>query len=374
MNQQTEITTLHRKAGAGRAPSDSVGMTPLKSLRLALSKAAQGELALAVQALDLSEQLLDQTGVLAAVSQDNLLLLLQGPAGSLGLGVIDIQVLAAVIEVQTMGKVSASKAADRRPTNTDCAMIQPVLNAVLSEFSSYLQGSTAESWATGFEVGEHVKSLRLLGLRLEDIQYRMFCATLNLADGAKQGKIQIVLPAAGNCGAGSGGAGAASWASDLRQTVCASHGEIRAILHRTMVPLNQARDFKVGDLVPVPLSAISEIMMEGVDGCCVGRARLGQQNGFRALRIMDPAENAPAKTAVPNLINTAQMPSQPEPVAADPLQAETQFPENDLADPAMDSLPDLPMKDLPDLPDLPSVDLEMPPMAAMPMDMAIDPD
>ena len=392
MTQQTEMTTMQRKAGAGCDRADGAGMTPQKSLRLALAKAAQDELSLALRAQEMSEELLNQAGLISAVNEDGLLLLLQGPMGAMGIVSVDIQMLSAVIEVQTMGKVNRREAPDRRPTNTDAAMLETLLNATLNDFAINLEGSPAQSWATGFQFGERVENARLLGLRLEDIEYRIFRATLDFADGAKQGDLLIALPAAGNVKAGTKQPAQSDWSSDLRQTVYASHGEITAILYRAMVPLNEARNFKTGDLVPIPVSALTDIMMEGVDGRIVGRAKLGQKNGFRALRMADPAESEVSKINRSRSENLATVASQPAPVAADPAPMESRFPEDDPAPLQIDPLSepmnaiqtpedfpdlavgDLPMQTMADLPDLPVDNLEMQPMAAMPMDMAIGTD
>jgi len=383
MNDKPELTTLQRKAGVGRAPSDGAGMTPKKSLRLALSKVAQDELRLALKVLTISEELLDQDGLLDVVEEGALLLLLDGPLGALGVAIIDTQFLAAVIEVQTMGSVRQGKAKNRTPTRTDSAMMEMVLNALFREFGENLEGSSAESWTTGFQQGERITNIRLLGLRLEDIDYRFFRASLDLADGAKQGNILFALPANGRGSTKSADAAVCSWAQDLGETVRASHGEINAVLYRAQIPLNVARNFKPGDDVPIPVSAISRIMMEGVDGRVVGFARLGQKNGNRALRLScggttETVGADPAKAAVE--INI------PEPATdlADHMQIDAPQPLNSIPDIPLDAmagmgefdpanpLPDIGMPPLGDLPELPNDDLEIQPMAAMPMEISVD--
>jgi len=56
MTEQTELSTLRRKAGTGRAPSDGAGMTPAKAFRLAVSKASEVELGLAARAQTIKEE------------------------------------------------------------------------------------------------------------------------------------------------------------------------------------------------------------------------------------------------------------------------------------------------------------------------------
>ncbi|HGG64770.1 MAG TPA: FliM/FliN family flagellar motor switch protein, partial [Rhodobacteraceae bacterium] len=286
MGETTGLSTLQRKAGAGRG-DDAPGMTPAKALRLALSKAAQDELLLALRVQGVAESRVNQPGLLGALSDDLLLLLLEGPQGGLGVAALDIQALAALIEVQTMGQVLKSPATQRQATATDSAMCAPLLDRVLQEFEGHLAGSSAERWATGFRFGERVENTRLLGLRIDEADYRLFRISLDMADGAKKGELLLALPAEGCVQRKTGADGGQSWARMLQKAVHVSHAELLGVLHRTQMPLAAVTAFKIGDLLPVPQSAIGEVLLEGADGRAVGVARLGQQNGYRALRIRD---------------------------------------------------------------------------------------
>jgi len=368
MGETTGLSTLQRKAGAGRGDGDAPGMTPAKALRLALSKAAQDELSLALRVQGVVESRVNQPGLLEALSDDLLLLLLEGPQGGLGVAALDIQALAALIEVQTMGQVLKMPATQRRATATDSAMCEPLLGRALQEFEGHLAGSAAERWAAGFRCGERVENLRLLGLRIEEMDFRLFRISLDMADGAKQGELLLALPADGCVQRKTGADGGRGWARKLQKTVQASHVELLAVLHRTQMPLAVATAFKTGDLVPVPQSAIGEVQLEGTDGRLVGVARLGQQNGYRALRITDGA--AADVLVGDGMVNITPQTS-PEPDVLGDLAPPDPGIADEMPMPAMDigsegGLPDLPMAPMGDLPD---VDIGEMPMA--PMDMEI---
>ncbi len=285
MTQQSELSTLQRKAGAGRDPLGGVGMTPLKALRLAMAKAAQAQFSLALRSTSLTQDRLRQADLLAQIEPGALLVLLDGPPGAHGFVAVDLQTLAAVIEVQTMGRVSTTPAQERQPTRTDAAMVKPLIDGMMQGLVKYLKGGPDESWATGYEFGSWVENARLLGLRLKDVQYRLFCADLELADGAKQGKLMLGLPAVGLRAVPDAEGGRQNWSEELRETVQASRTEMNAVLYRTQMALKQVLALKPGDLVPVPVAAIGDVVIEGVDGRIIGHARLGQQHGYRALRI-----------------------------------------------------------------------------------------
>jgi len=385
MSEQSKLTTLQRKAGAGRSPLDAAGMTPPKALKLAFLKAAQAELHLAARAESIIETRHSHAKVIENIDENLLILTLDGPSGSMGFLLVDTQILAGIIEIQTLGFVRNNAAEPRKATNTDRAIIKPVINLCLDKFAEFLTDGPAQSWTTGFCIGERIENVRLLGLRLDDIEFRRLTISLDLGDGAKQGEISFVFPAAGN--KINADLPEQNWTDDLQETVLDSHGMLNAILHKTLQPLAKVRGFQVGDLIEVPISAVSQISMEGVDGQVVGKAKLGQQNGFRALRVVaGDADIAAVAATGPQPAQTMPNPEPDAPALNDFPAMENADTTNlamntDLADlPDMNiatddaDLPDIgmaPMGDLPDLADIATDDLEMAPLAAMPMDMAV---
>ncbi len=395
MTEQTEHSTLQRKAGTGRAPSDGAGMTAAKAFRLAVSKAAEVELGLAVRAQTIKEEHVTQAQILDMLDGEALMLMLEGPHDARGVAVLDIQAVSALIEVQTLGNVLATEAVARRPTRIDSAMCEALVDRVLKEFEGHLADTSAADWAMGFRFFKQTPSLRLLGLALVDVPYRLFHLPLDLADGAKHGMLQIVMPAQGMRQPDSAGDDS-GWTQAMKHVVGDSHVGITGVLHRLQKTVSEVQAMAVGDLLNVPQSAITSVTMEGSDGCVVGHARLGQQNGFRALRVSG------ADTGLAMMIDQSM--NLPEPGLPAPessaLDVPNTPPDMEMAMPAaMDALPEIgdatdapalpavdmegvepaPMGDLPDLPMMPMDaapmeevdDLEMAPMAAMPMDTEI---
>lgn len=392
MSDQTDLSTLQRKAGSGRAQTDGAGMSPAKAFRLAVSKAAQVELGLAVQLQSFKEEHLTQPQLLETLDEDALLLMLEGPEGGMGVAVLDIQTISALIEVQTLGVVIASEAEKRNPTRTDSAMCEAILDRILQAFEGHLANDAAAGWATGYRFAKPIANARLLGLALADVPYRMFHLTLNMADGAKTGLLQIGLPADGPRSSQVAAGGESSWSQTLETVVGASHVEILAVLHRPQMALAQVQALQVGDIIKVPKAAISDITMEGTDGVIVGTARLGQQNGHRALRLKgaetEAAPMAPQSLAAPLLnggaaggadgaLEPMAMPASLDDLPDSLGEMPGEMPALDISIPegggAMaeglpEGLPDLPMAPMVDIPTDDVVDI---PMAAMPMDIEI---
>ena len=379
MTDQNELSALRRKAGAGRAPSDGAGMTPAKAFRLAVSKAAEVELGLPTRVTAIKEEQLTQAQLLETLDGEALLLMLEGPQDGKGVAVFDLQALSAVIEVQTLGQVIGAEAKARTPTRTDSAMCEALLDRILQEFEGHLLDGSSAEWATGFRFDKRIANLRLMGLALEDIVYRVFHLQLDLADGAKRGVLQIALPADGVRRKKAGAGGDDGWAQAMENVVGDSRVEILAVLHRVHKSLAEVQTMQVGDEIILPKSSISAVSMEGMDGCFVGVARLGQQNGHRALRI-SAAQAEPALTAgavgdpvadlpAPGLgseMGAMDMAPPPAPMALPGSSQDAPFPAVDMPMPTMEGQADVaPMGDLPDLPMAPMGDLPDLPMAPM---------
>ena len=381
MNEQTELSVIRRKAGAGRPPSEGVGMSPAKAFGLAISKAAEDELHLATKVLSVKEERLGLNQILERLTGDVLIMELEGVGGNKGVAIFDIQLLAAVIEVQTTGRVSTAEATARRPTRTDSAMCEAVLDHVLQAFETNLAEEAGAKWSAGYHFRKQIENTRLLGLALDDVSYRFFRITIDLADGAKQGEMLVSLPAVAANPSQATKGGSVDWATALERNVYASHADIQAILHRLQVPLSSVKGYKPDDLLTIPKSAISGVSMEGADGVVVGHARLGQQNGFRALRVSNEAVKVGPDIAPPS---ATMMDITPEAEPEQPVEAiaplgdtgsAAEMPMSPMMAAPMDmgdTLPDIGLDIAPDLAeDLAPDNAAEIPMAAMPLDMEI---
>ena len=373
MSDQKDLSTLQRKAGVGVTQPEGSAMTPVKAFRLAISKAAQVELGLAAQVKTIEEEQHNHAALLEVLDQDALLLMLENPFGSMGVAVLDINVISALIEVQTLGAVIASKANKRAPTRTDSAMCEAVLDQILQRFETLLTDTSAAKWASGFRFDKQIGNVRLLGLALPEMVYRVFQLELNLADGAKTGLLHFIFPTEGPRDANVGHDAGSGWAQLLEKNVGDSNVDISAVLHRVQMTLHDVQTMQTGSLINVPKSAVAKISLEGSDGVVAGNARLGQQNGHRALRLNGGSvEGFPevGQLSGPSTLQTKGLDSEgahPEPMTEQEpmIEMANDFPP--MADfPAASGPEDLPMMPMADAP---LDDLAPMPMAAMPMDV-----
>lgn len=307
MIDQTDKTVLKRMAEAGRPRLRFAVMSPAKALRVGLAKAAYDRIRLALIVDKVSEDRLSLAELLDALEDRALLAVLNGPAQGLGLVALSPQVLAALVEMQTMGRVTQGEALARRPTRTDATMAVEFIDRVMVELETALAGEMDVIWAGSFRYASFLNDPRPLGLLLEDTAYRVFRLDLDLSQGAKRGTMLLALPATGrgNPPERRGAATvdpAAIWAQEMERTVMATPAQLEAVLHRVTIPLSAVMRLQAGDLLPLPMAAVEKLRLEGSGGRMLVTGRLGQARGFRAVKLSmgDAADLAQAMHGPPD--------------------------------------------------------------------------
>ncbi|MEZ5911730.1 MAG: FliM/FliN family flagellar motor switch protein [Paracoccaceae bacterium] len=285
-----QASTLRRKLGSAPQPAGEQSVAT-RALRIALARAADraANLPLEVRTLDSQRRGLGE--VLDNLPERAMNIVLEGPGEALGLLALSPGLTSALIEQQTMGRVSRTEPEPRRPTRTDAALVADFVESLCREFETALDGDPALGWAGGFHYASFLDDPRPLGLLLDDALYRLFPVNVELGNGARQATLILALPAEGRghfataVGAEPPDAGAArSWQEDMRDAVLASEARLDAVLARMTIPLDAVLGLKPGDMVPVATSALDRIVLE-TGGRHLAEGRLGQHKGNRALRL-----------------------------------------------------------------------------------------
>lgn len=262
--------------------------------RLAFARAARDSASLMVEVAAMSVRRRSLAELLELPPERALLALLDGPQGGLGLLVMSAEVMGALIEMQTTGRVSAAPPLTRRPTRTDAAMVAGVIDRALEELDSVLAEEADLVWAGGFRYASFLEDPRPLGLLLEDHGYRVLSADLSLSAGARTGGLILALPAEGRGlrpvpkpgqADRMAAAPAHSFSDGLGEAVMAADCTLDAVIGRIRLPLRDVMALQVGQVLAMPKAALDRIGLEGINGNRVAVARLGQQQGMRALRL-----------------------------------------------------------------------------------------
>lgn len=267
---------------------------------LALARAAQEELGIALSLGDcrLQRRTLGELGEL--LPEPALIAALDEGAGeATGVLVVDAGLMAGMVEALTTGMVTALDRAGRRPTRTDAALLAPVLDRALAGFEAAAAEADLTEWARGFRFAATVDGGRALSLMLEDVEFRVLLGEVDLAGGARKGRLILAVPD----GLGGGMAEVrppvdTRFAEALAERVAGAEVRLDAVLMRLSMPLGAVMALRVGQEVALPLADIGQIGLEGLDGRRVGAGRLGRQGTARAVRLAGEAEERPQQTAV----------------------------------------------------------------------------
>lgn len=302
--QAKEAGTIARKAAAGRARRpEPVPITPERALTLALARVADRQMDLPLRVGQLDARPLSLAEIPETLMEQPLIAMLEGPGEGLGVIALCPTLVASLIEVQTVGRLSHRPVQPRRPTRTDAAMAALFLDAVLEAFETLLLDLPGQGWAVGYRYASYLDDPRPLGLMLEDCAYRGFSLEISLgADGQRSGRMLVALPAvaqpeletpeaplspARQAAAAQSAQEAQLWTQQLEQTVMASELRLTAVLDRLYLPLSEMMNWRPGDLVELHEDVLAAIALEAAGGAgqAVLHGRLGQNRGARALRL-----------------------------------------------------------------------------------------
>jgi flagellar motor switch protein FliM len=385
MSDAGDLSAMRRKAGAGRPPPEIGRTTSATALRVAVAQAAEDVAALVALAAGVQEDRVVRDGFIDALPEHALLALCEDPMGRFGMVVMDPQALAALIEIQTTGRVVPHKAEPRAPTRTDAILAADFINRMLELFAELAAEADLAVLPVieGFRYSLPMADTRAVSMTLEDIPYRKFTLTMDLGSGAKEGQLQLLFPfdpprRAVDFAAGDDG-------DTVGDAVMDTHAQMQAVLHRLELPLTAVVGLEVGALVPVPRAALSRVTLEGVTGEEISTGRLGQVGGHRAVRICDqaidevavgagasavePPVSAPLPGAMPGIGGSSMPPGPGMPSGLDDLPGA-----GDLPPLGGEGLPPLGGGDLPPLGDLGGLpplggEGELPPLDIAPLAM-----
>ncbi len=293
-----------------------------RALPLVLARLTQDLFGQAIRCLSLRSLRYSLGEVLDQVPERALIAVLDGPAEAGGVMVLSPDLLAGLIEAQTLGRVSAQPLLLRRPTRTDAAMVADWIDGLLSGLEAELLSDDDLIWTDGFRYASHLDEARALGLLLEDTVFRVLLLQIDF-NGVKPGQLMLALPATGRGRrpqrperpSHSGGIPAAQgpcFSDALRARVLETEAVVQAVLTRVSLPLAAILHMKPGDLLPLPQAALDRIDLAGQDGQICATGRLGQARGMRAVRLSQIGTEASPGAEASAAPAAAPMPVQAE--------------------------------------------------------------
>ncbi|MBY5975370.1 FliM/FliN family flagellar motor C-terminal domain-containing protein [Phaeobacter italicus] len=308
----------------------------LKALRRSIARAAADLCDLPVAVLAARQANRVPEDLAAHLSDKHLLVVLDGPAGRIGAATLDAPLVTALIQQQTMGQVLGKAPSERHYTPTDAAMVADFLERTFGKVVSMLSGQKDEVIFSGYRFGAQVENVRSLVLGLEAEDYRLIDLTVDLACGAMQGNMTLILPepTAEDLGKANGSQHAGP---SLGSNLGAMRAELQAVLCKMRVPANAFTSLAKGDLLPLDQAYLYETEMVAISGQVIAQGRLGQMNGARAVRLTDPKTKLVSETAADDTAFSTDMGGAPHALEDDAPMLDLSVAADGLQDP-MDTL------------------------------------
>jgi flagellar motor switch protein FliM len=295
MTVKTATDVMRRKAGADR-PAPEIGrMTTARAWKLAMPRAAQETLGVQASILKVDESRVVSESLGKLLPEHALIALLEGPEERFGIAILDLPVLAGLVEAATTGRVASRPVVPREPTRTDAIICADLLDALLDGFEAGLAEMDDAPNLAGYRYAAPMADMRAMEMMLAEGPYSVFRLTVDLGGGVRQGDVVVAFPVAARGAARR--VDAAEFQKALADNVMGAPTELDALLVRLHLPLSQITGFAVGDVLRVPLGALGSVEIEAAGGKGIANARLGQQGGFRAVRIMQLAGSEAADEA-----------------------------------------------------------------------------
>lgn len=354
MSETQATSILRRKAADGRTEHQARAMTPNKALRLGLALAAEKGMDLALDVTDVRHVKLPHRAVEVTLDNESLLILLEGQNGEPGALAMDMQVMAGLVEFQTLGQVVPKPVTDRVPTKVDAALVTPFLEDALMRYVRMLaEEGEAPYWLQHYKFGAMMQDTRTLSLAMTAQDYQMFVLDVKLERGKKTGTMALLFPDV-QVLVNEPEEDAETDAEKFQNGVKEASTVLNAVVGKISLPIAQIQALQAGDTLPLSEEAMQNATLEALTGEEIAEVRIGQLNGMRAVCVPGLAGAAPAAAPSTELA-VSEMPDMGMPDMGAP-----EMPAMDM--PAMD----MPGMDMPAMGGMDEIGGDLPGMAEMP--------
>ncbi len=346
-----------RLARAQRADVRTTGMTAARAWRMCVPRVSESAFGLIAAITGFEESRASLKTVIDQLPEQSLMFRMECYDDGLGLALLDSQLIASLVEVQTTGKVTDTPLPERPCSLIDAAICSHVVDRWQRGVDVVMGDAKTAIPLLGCKLGGRLDDRRAAALALEDTGFFVQKITFDIWEGARTGEMvlyhpidRIKLGARGKLG------------NRTPQSLLAAETELAGVLYQTSLSLDDAKALELGDIIAFPASLIGDVSVRTSAGNEVATARLGQAEGYRALRLNDP--NAVEAGAADPIGAGAFAAAQPPSDGLGGGLPSGDLPGLDTAAPlgGADPLPDLPGADLPDLPGMP----DMPAMPDLP--------
>lgn len=278
MVHKGETSVLRRKT----AEREARGMSPRRALRLVLARLSETVFGQPVIVSAISRWRADQQALLARVEGSPMMTTIRNDAGQTGAVILDLQLVSALVEAQTIGTILRRPAVDRLTTRTDAAICLPLIDDMLSGFEAEMLAQV-DLWPSGFRFAEWLGEKRAMDLALTALDYDVFRVEFELGQEGRSGILLLALPIAE---APAEPVPEKRPVASLKPAVLAAQARLTVILHRQQMTLKEVSALAVGTRLNIPIAALDRAHLCLPDGGQIlAEGRLGQRGGRWGLQV-----------------------------------------------------------------------------------------
>jgi flagellar motor switch protein FliM len=291
-------TALARKLSASQEERGDKPRSVLRALRLAFARAAGDVMQLPLTVIG-AKQSCRPADTLAEIAKDDWLFVLLGNGDGVSAAVcLDPGAVSAIVQVQTFGQVMSDPPSARVCTDTDAAMVAPLIEEVLTRASRIVESSGDQAGLTGYEYKARLPDKRTLTLAMVEDIYDVYELTVELGGGVRQGQISVFLPDRQKDGdldapeeqvAG----------PNLEQSSGVLRAELNTVICRMSLPFASLSGLSEGDVLPLVGARVDKAEVLTIDRSRAAVGRLGQCGGMRAVRLNE-------HETIPSPLNAAE--------------------------------------------------------------------
>ncbi|WP_170465391.1 FliM/FliN family flagellar motor C-terminal domain-containing protein [Ruegeria arenilitoris] len=317
---QSVSTALARKLSAGQEEQGEKPRSILRALRLAFARTAGDRYQLPLAVIGAKQSHRAPEALEQVIQADWLLLQFSNAEGMAAAVCMDMAAVSAIVQVQTIGQVLPGEPDARAYTDTDAAMVAPLVEEALSRAVGVVEASADQANLSGYEFRARLGDLRTLSLAMVEDAYRVFELTVELGGGLRQGQVSVLLPdlpaEPGEDEVDAGEAG-----PNLEQASGVVRAELNTVISRMSLPLAMLSDLSVGDVLPLTGSRLDRAEILTIDRTRAAIGRLGQCGGMRAVRLNEYASVAALEQSeLPEFLKARSTASRSE-ALEEPIQA-----------------------------------------------------
>ncbi|SHE36518.1 Flagellar motor switch protein FliM [Litoreibacter ascidiaceicola] len=226
-------------------------------------------------------QSLPQASALARLPDIAVPHILEGPDGVTGLLVFDGVLVDALIEQQTLGRISSAPRVDRPVTAIDAALSTGFANSVVGKLAELVEARRDASALAGFACRATQTDRAALSLMMSAKAYDVLQMDVDLGPGLKTGQALLMFPAI----TVDAKPKPKKVNPDMVAVLQDSPLHLSAFLPAVPLQVRALLDLEEGTVIPLPDGILARTQLRDRRKTLLGKGRLGQLNGRRAIRL-----------------------------------------------------------------------------------------